>query len=66
MKTTLSMMTLSHLLNTPIVSYSEQFGNWQRYSPHNVDRTLRDETNQMSMYLSLHCSVFSEKKVVCE
>ena len=25
------MLTLSHLLNTPIVSYSEQFGNWQRF-----------------------------------
>ena len=45
------MLTLYHLLNIPIVSYSEQFGNWQRYSPHNVDRTLRDEINQMSMYL---------------
>ena len=49
--TDIEMLTLSHLLNTPIVSYSEQFGNWQRYSPHNVDRTLRDEINQMSMYL---------------
>ena len=49
--TDIEMLTLSHLLNTPIVSYSEQFGNWQRYSPHNVDRTVRDEINQMSMYL---------------
>ena len=49
--TDIEMLTLSHLLNTPIVSYSEQFGNWQRYSPHNVDGTLRDEINHMCMYL---------------
>ena len=49
--TDIEMLTLSHLLNTPIVSYSEQFGNWQRYSPHNVDRTLRDEISHMCMYL---------------
>ena len=46
--TDIEMLTLSHLLNTHIVSYSEQFGNWQRYSPHNVDRTLRDEINSFS------------------
>ena len=49
--TDIEMLTLSHLLNTPIVSYCEQFGNWQRNSPHNLDIILRDEINQISMYL---------------
>ena len=49
--TDIEMLTLSHLLNTPIVSYSQQYGNWQRYSPHDVDRTLRDDMQQRAMYI---------------
>ena len=49
--TDIELLTLAHLLQTPIVSYSVQHCSWQRYAPHNVDRTLTDNIIQMSMYL---------------
>ena len=30
--TDIEMLTLAHLLNTPILSYSVEHGSWQRYS----------------------------------
>ena len=49
--TDIEMLTLAHLLNTPILSYSVQHGSWQRYSPHHVDRSLVDDFHKMSMYI---------------
>ena len=49
--TDVEMLTLAHLLNTSILSYSVQHGSWQRYAPHHVDRSLVDDFQQMSMYI---------------
>ena len=49
--TDIEMLTLAHLLQTPVLSYSQQHGHWQRYAPHDVDRQLLDDVHQRSMYL---------------
>ena len=49
--TDIEMLSLAHLLQTPVHSYSHQHGHWQRYSPHDVDRQLVDDLQQRSMYL---------------
>ena len=49
--TEIEILSLAHMLQTPIHSYSQQIGRWQRYSPHHVDRQLRDNYEQKSMYL---------------
>ena len=49
--TDIEILSLTHLLQTPVHSYSQQYGQWQRYSPHDVDRQLRDDFQQMSLYL---------------
>ena len=49
--TDIEMLTLAHLLQTPILSYSAQHCEWQRYAPHNLDRTLVNDFQQMSMYI---------------
>jgi hypothetical protein len=49
--TDIEMLSLAHLLQTPVFSYSQQHGQWQRYSPHDVDRQLMDDIHQRSMYL---------------
>ena len=49
--TDIEMLTLSHLVQTPILSYSQQHAHWRRYSPHDVDRQLVDDVHQRFMYL---------------
>ena len=49
--TDIEMLTLSHLLQTPIHLYLTDRAKWGRYSPYNVDTTLNDDVTQMSMYL---------------
>ena len=49
--TDIEMLSMAHLLQTPVHSYSHQHGQWQRYSPHDVDRQLVDDMQQRSMYL---------------
>ena len=49
--TDIEILSLAHLLQTPVHSYCQQLGLWQRYSPHDVDRQLRDDYQQRSMYL---------------
>ena len=51
--TDIEMLTLAHLLNTSILSYSVEHGSWQRYSPYHVDRSLVDDFQQMSMYITI-------------
>ena len=41
--TDIEMLTLAHLLQPPVVSYSVQYSTWQRYAPHDLDRTLSDD-----------------------
>ena len=53
--TDIEIFTLAHLLETPILSYDVQTRAWWRYAPHNLDRSLNDDIQQMSMYL-LHTS----------
>ena len=47
------IFTLAH--QTPIISYDVQTKAWWRYAPHNLDRSLNDDIQQISMYL-LHSS----------
>ena len=60
--TDIEMLTLAHLLQTPVVSYSVQYSTWQRYAPHDLDRILSDDVQQMSMYL-VH--IYNHFEVVC-
>ncbi|CAI8029650.1 hypothetical protein GBAR_LOCUS16825 [Geodia barretti] len=48
------MLSLAHLLQTPVFSYSQQHGQWQRYSPHDVDRQLMDDIHQRSGSVRAH------------
>ena len=49
--TDIEILTLSHLLQTPIHLYLTDRTKWGRYSPRNVDTALNDDVTQMSMYL---------------
>jgi hypothetical protein len=60
--TDIEMLTLSHLLQTPVLSFSAEHNNWQRYSPHDVDRTTADDMQSMSLYL-MH--TYNHFNVVC-
>ena len=53
--TDIDILTLAHLVEAPILSYDMQTKAWSRYAPHNLDRNLNDDIEQMSMYL-LHTS----------
>ena len=59
--TDIEILTLAHLLQTPIISYDVDTKAWWRYAPHHLDRSLND-IQQMSMYL-LHTS--DHFQVVC-
>ena len=49
--TDIEMLTLAHLLQTPILSYNAQHRRWSKYVAHDLDRTLNHDATQMSMYL---------------
>ena len=47
------IMTLAHLLQTPIYSYSVQLQRWDRHTPYTIDRSAQpDDDTQMGMYIS--------------
>ena len=60
--TDIEMLTLAHLLQTPILSYSAQDRQWSKYAAHDLDRTLNHDVTQMSTYL-LHR--YNHFEVVC-
>ena len=60
--TDIEMLTLPHLLQTPILSYNTQDRQWSKYAAHDLDRTLNNNVTQMSMYL-LHR--YNHFEVVC-
>ncbi len=41
--TDIEILTLAHLLQTPVLCYATEQSVWHRYSPHHVDRTLNDD-----------------------
>ena len=49
--TEIEIWTLAHLLGTCIFTYNTEHESWYRYSPHDVDRTLRDNVTQMALYI---------------
>ncbi|CAI8035684.1 OVARIAN TUMOR DOMAIN-containing deubiquitinating enzyme 9 [Geodia barretti] len=53
--TDIEMLSLAHLFQTPVFSYSQQHGQWQRYSPHDVDRQLMDDIHQSSLKAVIFC-----------
>ena len=60
--TDIEMLTLAHLLQTPILSYNAQDRRWSKYAAHDLDRTLNHDVTQISMYL-LHR--YNHFEVVC-
>ena len=36
----IELLCFAHLCKTCVFSYSKEMGNWDRYGPHNVDRTI--------------------------
>ncbi len=50
--TDIEMLTLAHLLKTPVLCYATDESFWHRYFPCNVDRTLNYDVTQMAMYLN--------------
>ena len=56
------ILTLAHLLQTPILSYSAHNRHWSKYAAHDLDRTLSHDVTQMYMYL-LHR--YNHFEVVC-
>ena len=49
--TEVEMLTLAHLLQTPIFSYNTVEGHWHRFGPAEVDRQLHDNLTQKGMYI---------------
>ena len=48
-----AILNYSVLLTCPkcVFSYSKDFSNWDRYGPHNVDRTIPVDVSAKSVYL---------------
>ncbi len=51
-RTDIEMLTLAHLLKTPVLCYVTEQSVWHTYIPRHVDRTLIDDVTQMAMYLN--------------
>ena len=45
------ILTLAHMLNTCVYVYDPIYRSWDRYGPHNVDRTLSYDITDMSMFI---------------
>ena len=56
--TEVEMFTLAHLLQTPVASWGDNHANWDILAPCDVDRTLNEDSTQMSIYLSLRSNHF--------
>ncbi len=64
--TDIEMLTIAHLLKTPVLCYVTEQSFWHRYIPRHVDRTLNDDMTQMAMYLNhprFHFEVVFSTKV---
>ena len=57
--TDVEILTLAHMLKTPVYTYHEDTKSWNRYSPNAVERSL-DENNisERGMYIRLAHSHF--------
>ena len=57
--TDVEILTLAHMLKTPVYTYHEDTKSWNRYSPNAVERSL-DESNisERGMYIRLARSHF--------
>ena len=47
----LELLCFAHLSKTCVFSYSKDFSKWDRYGPHNVDRTIPVDVSAKSVYL---------------
>ena len=47
----IELLCFAHLCKTCVFSYSKEMGNWDRYGPHNVDRTITVRVCDKSIYL---------------
>ena len=47
----IELLCFAHLCKTCVFSYSKEMGNWDRYGPHNVDRTITVCVCDKSIYL---------------
>ena len=58
--TNIEILTLAHLLPTCVFSYNVQHHNWQRMSPATIDRSITEDTTEMSMYINYRDMVHFE------
>ena len=49
--TDVELLCFAHLSDTCVFSYSVQSSNWNRYGPHNVDRSIPVDVSAKSIYL---------------
>ena len=49
--TDLEILCFAHLTKTCVFSYSKESGNWNRYGPHNVERSITIDVTAKSIYL---------------
>ena len=45
------ILTKAHMLNTCVYVYDPRYRGWDRYGPHNVDRTLSSDITDISMFI---------------
>ena len=48
--TDIEILTLAHLLETPVISYSKQHSTWQSYAPHDLDTISKIDINLNQSY----------------
>ena len=56
--TDIEILTLVHLLNTPVYTYMDDIKQWQHFTPGNIDPTLHNDVTQMAMYLTHYARHF--------
>ena len=47
----IEVLIMSHLLRTTVFLYNVEHASWCRYCPRHIERTLHDDTTQMSLYI---------------
>ena len=56
--TDIEILTLVHLLNTPVYTYMDDIKQWQHFTPGNIDPTLDNDITQMAMYFTHYAGHF--------
>ena len=51
--TEIEILTLAHLLSTPVLVYAADNNDWVRYSPSMITTGMHDNVDQKSMYIDI-------------